>query len=144
VISSFNFQNTIFLFRSYIKYNFLRCYVSRGYRNLQLFQNSNNLNFSMYLTGNQAIENVVERRQGSMHSSPQHEIKATLRLHVPAALTSNIKAQYPLNWKLGWSQNRSDGLEKRESCLCWETSHKYSVTQSPCRLFYPCSFESSV
>jgi hypothetical protein len=72
------------------------------------------------------MENVEERRQGSMHSSPQHEIKATLRLHDPAALTPNMKAQYPLNWKLGWSQNRSDGLEKRESCLCWETSHKYS------------------
>jgi hypothetical protein len=61
------------------------------------FQNNNNLNLSMYLIGNQAMENVVERKQVSMHSLPQHEIKATLRLHAPAALTQNIKAQYPLN-----------------------------------------------
>jgi hypothetical protein len=31
-----------------------------GYRNLQLFQNNDNLNLSMYLTGKQAVENVVE------------------------------------------------------------------------------------
>jgi hypothetical protein len=46
----------------------------------------------MYLTGNQAMENVVERRQGSMHSSPQHEMKATLRLQVPAALIPKYKS----------------------------------------------------
>jgi len=60
-----------------------------------------------------------------MHSSPQHEIEATLRLRAAASLTPNIKAQYPMNWKLSWSQNRSDGLEKRESFHCWKTSHKY-------------------
>ena len=118
--------------------------LSKGYRNLQLFPKSDKLNLSMYLTGHQAVENVVERRQDSTHSSPQHETEATLRLHAPAALTPNIKAPYPLKWKLGWSRNRSDGLEKRESCLCWETNHKCSVTQSPYRLFYPCSFDSSV
>ena len=118
--------------------------LSKGYRNLQLFPNSDKLHFSMYLTGNQAVENVVGRRQDSTHSSLQHEIEATIRLHAPTALTPNVKAPYPLKWKLGWSRNRSDGLEKREPCLCWETSHRHSDTQSPYRLFYPCSFDSSV
>ena len=92
--------------------------LSKGYRNLQLFPNSDKLHFSMYLTGNQAVENVVGRRQDSTHSSLQHEIEATIRLHAPTALTPNVKAPYPLKWKLGWSRNRSNGLEKRESCLC--------------------------
>ena len=91
--------------------------LSRGNRNLQLFQNRDKLNLSMYLTGNQAVENVAERRQGSVHSSPQHEMEATLRLHAAASLTPSIKTQYPLNWKWGWSQNRFDDLEKREHLL---------------------------
>jgi hypothetical protein len=45
----------------------------------------------MYLTGNQAVENTAELRQGSMHSSPQHEMKVTLRLHAATSLTPNIK-----------------------------------------------------
>ena len=118
--------------------------LSRGYRNLQLFPNNDKLNLSMCLTGNQAVENVVERKQDSMHSSSQHEMETTLCLQAPAALTPNIKTPYPLKWKLGWSQNRSDSLENRKSCLCWETSHKHSFTHSFHRLFYPCCFDSSV
>jgi hypothetical protein len=98
----------------------------------------------MYSTGNQTVKNVVEGRQGSMHSSPQLETEATLRLHSSSALALRKNSPYPLNWKLGWSQKRSDGLEKRESCLCRETNHRHSVAQSLYRLICLFSFDDSV